>query len=154
MMDNNWDSSILDLLFVCPHLTHFSYIANGKNYGNSKDCKSTRILDSAQILYNNLIHLHVDSDSHSIRNQVHSIISRSPNLRYFIGSDKLKCEVQANTWMPPEFVLGCCPKLEYYAGDGSYDSAYELVHKPLAGSLTLTWPWTTTSNNYSNDNQD
>ncbi|KAG2218184.1 hypothetical protein INT45_003610 [Circinella minor] len=130
MKRHNWDFSMLDLLFVCPHLTYFSFQAFVKiNF--SGELEAIQLLPSDRILYNNLIYLHVNADSRDIRQQIYSIICRSPNLRFFIGGDTSTCYTGSHKMTSPELVLSRCPKLEYYVGDGSYESRDE----PMRGAL-------------------
>ena len=98
--------------------------------------------------------MHVHSDSHSIKYQARFIISRSPNLRYFIGSDTSRYIVESDILIPPKFVLAACPKFECYAGDGTFDHEEEHINEALTKSLGLSWASTTADNNYSSKNKD
>lgn len=106
--------------FRLPHLTHFSYHTH-PNGGiiHLDDYKPIQLLPSGQILYSTLIHLHVDARLPFIMFQAGCIICSSPNLRCFIGA-KYYSRRQGPKIISPDFVLARCPKLEYFAGDGSY----------------------------------
>ena len=151
MSQSNWDISILDLLFVCPHLTHFTFQASGSRY-----FKPIQLLPNAQISYKALIYFRCWVDSQTIEHQVQTVISRSPNLRYFIGSDMPEYNVESNTLTSLEFVLTKCPQLKFYIGDGSYCDKDDFISEILAlSSVTpLLLGSATVSNSHSSNSKD
>ncbi|KAI7847303.1 hypothetical protein BDC45DRAFT_526540 [Circinella umbellata] len=119
--------SILDLLCVCPHLTHFSFHPDVVEDYYNGDYEPIKVLSNDQSLYNSLIYLHVNTNLGVIQHQARSIIDRSPNLRYYIGSYYNGCGSDPRMSITPEFVLSRCPQLEYYAGDGSYGDSSDFI---------------------------
>ncbi|KAI7854622.1 hypothetical protein BDC45DRAFT_507692 [Circinella umbellata] len=156
MKRHNQDFSILDLLFVCPHLTHFSFqafVINSRDDDDNDDDEVIQLLPSDQIIHSNLIYLHSNSDSCDIIKQINSIICRSPNLRYFIDGNIFTSRTESEMLTSPELVFSRCPKLEYYVGNGKY----EFRDKPMRGALiqssTSTASLSTTMTTKSNHNK-
>ncbi|KAI7854582.1 hypothetical protein BDC45DRAFT_507609 [Circinella umbellata] len=156
MKDHDLKFAILDLIFVCPHLTHFSYTVTVGFTSRDYNDKPIQLLSSDQISYNSLIYLHADTVTPIIQDQIQSIISRSPNLRYFIGAHKHVCKPNPKTLILPKLILTKCPKLEYYVGDGSYEQGEKFIRDAFLQSLALlsTTSIATNSNNNNSSNRD
>ena len=109
------------------------------------------MLPSEQTTYHTLIFLHIDEASHVTQCQAQSIIRR-----YFIGALIDGCSTDPRIFISPEYVLTKCPKLEYYASDGSYDSQQNFIHEALiqSSATSLLTALATSNTNYSNNSED
>ncbi|KAI7854584.1 hypothetical protein BDC45DRAFT_118901 [Circinella umbellata] len=158
--DDGFKFSILDLLSVCPNLTHFSYHTNTIPYRFLR-CytEPIQLLPYDQTSYN-LIYLHVATTIPFIQYQVQSILHKTPNLKYFIGGYKETDtymdahEQKSQIIITPQFVSSLCSKLEYYIGDGSYEKEDKLIQNILRQTPTLLPGAMTTNSNNSSDNND
>ncbi|KAI7848369.1 hypothetical protein BDC45DRAFT_541080 [Circinella umbellata] len=139
---NNSKITLLDILYACPKLTHFTYTAPGyktngcsiNNYymrGKPPDLLMKHLLLSApkatnNVVFNNIKYLHIDAlttDRHVLR----VLFQKCPNLQYYIGASYETCSIWNNySSLSVPYSLSfddaaCwCPNLKYYMTNGAY----------------------------------
>ena len=165
--DHGSNISLESILQACPQLTHLVYqptIDAWKNYNilnvepntfasiakQGQESSSTTSTSGTTKKYNanfgSLIYLHIDTVMDVDRRHLKSILQKSPNLRYFLGTEAGKFRLQTDdiyvtlsdsSWVKSDHLFKWCPKLTYFIGNGSYeDPNGELIERRIIRSTS------------------
>ncbi|KAI9250997.1 hypothetical protein BDA99DRAFT_563912 [Phascolomyces articulosus] len=153
MLEHQSNISLLYILYTCPQLTHLTFYPTHsawRKFGiytieppvmlNDDDYTTTspqRQHLRRPASFEHLIYLHIDAEVDR-RLRLEYILKKCPNLRYLMCASAQSCELAPDSIQLDELVQWC-PKLVYFAGDGSYryhDDAMDLLKTaPLKDSI-------------------
>ncbi|KAI7859633.1 hypothetical protein BDC45DRAFT_496474 [Circinella umbellata] len=132
MMEHESNVSLFYVLTTCSQLTHLTYYpthAAWRKYGiytieptvndiDDDDEKQKPIRTTTHHVFNHLIYLHIDAEMDR-RLRLEYILKKCPNLQYLICASAQSCELAPDS-IQLDNLKKWCPKLVYFAGDGSY----------------------------------
>ena len=148
MMEHESNISLFYVLATCRQLTHLTYYPTHsawKKYGIytieptvnnfvNNDEKKKPIRITTPHVFNKLIYLHIDAEMDR-RLRLEYILKKCPNLQYLICASAESCELAPDS-IQLDDLTKWCPKLVYFAGDGSYryhDDIIPLMSRTIDG---------------------
>ena len=148
MMEHESNISLFYVLATCRQLTHLTYYPTHSawkkygiytieptvnNFGNNDEKQNTIRITTPQV-FDNLIYLHIDAEMDR-RLRLEYILKKCPNLQYLICASAESCELAPDS-IQLDDLTKWCPKLVYFAGDGSYryhDDIIPLMSRTING---------------------
>ncbi|KAI9268110.1 hypothetical protein BDA99DRAFT_504857 [Phascolomyces articulosus] len=165
MTKYNWNIALLDVLALCPHLTHFTYkpmpniYTRPEYYSYSTMPRVVRKVTKESLggkgEFDCLIYLNIDAAAPVIQHQAREIIQKCPHLQYYVGASMNSCAFLRDSVsygnITLDYLLKWCPKLIHYADNGSYDGfdGYDYDEQILRKKTT---PIVSTSDNVNSNN--